>query len=93
MPMFFLSGALFPLGGLPGWLQLLTRLDPITYAVDPMRRALFAHLPAGTALHAGMSMGVTWGGWLVPVWLELTLVSAGALVAMGLAVVQFSRPE
>src|SRR5207247_10039070 len=28
MPMFFLSGALFPLGGLPDWMAFLTRIDP-----------------------------------------------------------------
>ena len=39
MPMFFLSGALFPVSGLPTWLDVLNRIDPLTYAVDPMRRA------------------------------------------------------
>src|SRR5690348_14094005 len=33
MPMFFISGALFPTGELPGWLAFLNRIDPITYAV------------------------------------------------------------
>src|SRR5258706_16094266 len=37
MPMFFISGALFPASGLPGWLTVLSRLDPIAYAVDPTR--------------------------------------------------------
>ena len=41
MPMFFISGALFPASGLPGWLTVLNRLDPLTYAVDPMRRLVF----------------------------------------------------
>ncbi len=44
MPMYFLSGALFPVAGLPQWLEILNRLDPLTYAVDPMRRAVFSHL-------------------------------------------------
>ena len=38
MPMFFLSGALFPVTNLPGWLAFLNRIDPLTYAVSPMRR-------------------------------------------------------
>ena len=42
MPMFFISGALFPVTGLPGWLAVLNRLDPITYAVDPMRKLVSA---------------------------------------------------
>ncbi len=39
MPLFFLSGALYPLRGLPAWLSVLTRFDPLTYVVYPMRHA------------------------------------------------------
>ncbi|HMK35618.1 MAG TPA: ABC transporter permease [Desulfomonilaceae bacterium] len=40
MPVFFLSGALFPLENLPGWLTVLTRANPLTYGIDGMRFAL-----------------------------------------------------
>jgi ABC-2 type transport system permease protein len=40
MPIFFMSGALFPLDGIPEWLLILTRLNPLTYGVDGMRFAL-----------------------------------------------------
>jgi ABC-2 type transport system permease protein len=40
MPVFFLSGALFPLDGLPEWLTVLTHLNPLTYGVDGLRFAL-----------------------------------------------------
>src|ERR1700744_3363809 len=43
-PMFFISGALFPSGDLPGWLPSLNRLDPSTYAVSPRRTLGLAHL-------------------------------------------------
>jgi ABC-2 type transport system permease protein len=36
-PLFFLSGALFPINNLPGWLNILTQLNPATYAVDALR--------------------------------------------------------
>src|SRR5215471_15416646 len=53
LPLFFLSGALYPLNGLPAWLTVLTRIDPLTYIVDPMRQAVFSHLSVGqTALDA-----------------------------------------
>ena len=39
-PMFFLSGALFPLDNLPHWLKIVALLDPMTYAVDGVRGAL-----------------------------------------------------
>jgi ABC-2 type transport system permease protein len=39
-PLFFLSGALFPLQNLPGWLSVLTTFNPVTYAVDALRNAM-----------------------------------------------------
>jgi ABC-2 type transport system permease protein len=40
MPLFFLSGALFPLNDLPGPIAILTRFNPLTYGVDGLRGAL-----------------------------------------------------
>jgi ABC-2 type transport system permease protein len=50
MPIFFLSGALYPLSNLPKPLALLTRLDPLTYGVDGVRAALIgvAHFSLAT---------------------------------------------
>jgi len=84
MPMFFLSGALFPLRNLPGWLAWATRFDPLTYAVDPMRRAVLG----GSTIGA-----VQWGDWTVPVSLEMGIVLATGLVALALAAREFSRTE
>jgi len=93
MPMFFLSGAMFPLSGLPGWLTWLTKVDPLSYAVDPMRRAVFAHTHAPAVVQRLMNPGVTWGSWRLPVWFELVLLIALALAMMGVAVWQFARSE
>lgn len=40
MPLFFLSGALFPLTGLPDVMRIITVLDPLTYGVDGLRGTL-----------------------------------------------------
>jgi len=40
MPIFFLSGALFPLQGLPRVMEIITRIDPLTYGIDGVRAAL-----------------------------------------------------
>jgi ABC-2 type transport system permease protein len=40
MPIFFLSGALFPLANLPAFMAIITRLDPLTYGVDGLRGVL-----------------------------------------------------
>lgn len=39
-PLYFLSGALFPLNNLPTWLSTLTILNPVTYAVDAIRETM-----------------------------------------------------
>jgi len=40
MPIFFLSGALFPLQGLPAVMEVVIKLDPLTYGIDGLRGAL-----------------------------------------------------
>jgi ABC-2 type transport system permease protein len=92
-PMFFISGALFPAAGLPGWLTVLNRIDPLTYAVDPMRRIVFNHLSMSPAARHALDPGVTWWGWRVPTLLEAVVVVALGLVMLGIAIVQFSSTE
>ena len=92
-PMFFISGALFPIIGLPTWLAVLNRLDPMTYAVDPMRSLVFSNLDNNqSALHA-LDPGVTWFGWHVPALLEVAVVLAFGLLLMAIAIWEFSATE
>jgi len=93
MPLFFLSGALYPLHGLPTWLSVLTRIDPLTYAVGPMRHAVFSHLNLDPAAMGALSPGITWLGWPVPIMLSLGIVAAMGLGMMGVAIATFSKPE
>ncbi|TFG35637.1 MAG: multidrug ABC transporter permease [Parcubacteria group bacterium] len=50
MPLFFLSGALFPLEGLPPFLEIIARADPLSYGVDGLRGVLVnnSHFGIGT---------------------------------------------
>jgi ABC-2 type transport system permease protein len=93
MPMFFLAGALYPVSGLPRWLEILNRLDPLTYAVDPMRRAVFAHLDISPAARHALDPGVTWFGWHVPGLLEAAVVALLGAVMLAIAIWEFSRAE
>jgi len=93
MPLFFLSGALYPLTGLPVWLSVLTRIDPLTYVVGPMRHAVFSHLDIPPAYQQHLSPGITWLGWPVPIALSLGLVAAMGLVMMAIAIVEFRKTE
>jgi ABC-2 type transport system permease protein len=93
LPLFFLSGALYPLTGLPAWLSVLTRIDPLTYVVGPMRHAVFTHLGLPADAMQALSPGITWAGWVVPIGLSLGIVAVMGLVMMGVAIVTFSKPE
>ena len=94
MPMFFISGALFSGGEPAAWLAVLNRLDPLTYAVDPMRRAIFAHLTSRAAARHALDPGVTWFGWHVPALLEAAVVAgARARDARRSRSAEFSRAE
>jgi ABC-2 type transport system permease protein len=52
LPMFFLSGALFPLTDLPLWMTWLARIDPVTYGVDAMRNTALSGTVPGQVLQA-----------------------------------------
>jgi ABC-2 type transport system permease protein len=93
MPMYFLSGALFPVSHLPRWLEILNRIDPLTYAVDPMRRVVFAHLHISQAAQRALDPGVTWWGWHLPVLVEAGVVTLLGLAMLALAIGQFARAE
>ncbi|HXZ65087.1 MAG TPA: ABC transporter permease [Streptosporangiaceae bacterium] len=97
MPLFFLSGALYPLNGLPAWLTVLTRLDPLTYVVGPMRHLVFSHLsvpaPVAAAINAHLAPAITWVGWPVPLWLSLGIVAVMGLGMMSIAIAEFAKTE
>ena len=77
LPLFFLSGALYPL----------------TYVVGPMRHAVFSHLSINPLYLAHLSPPITWNGWAVPIWLSLTIVAVMGLGMLGIAIVEFSKTE
>jgi ABC-2 type transport system permease protein len=97
MPLFFLSGALYPLTGLPAWLTVLTRIDPLTYVVGPMRHLVFSYLslpPNVVAIiHSRLAPSITWGGWALPVWFSLAIVAVMGLGMMVVAILEFSKTE
>ena len=93
MPLFFLSGALYPLNGLPTWLTVLTRFDPLTYIVSPMRHAVFSHLSVSPAAASFLAPNVTWAGWQVPVGLSLGMVAVMGAALLGIAIAEFQKTE
>jgi ABC-2 type transport system permease protein len=92
-PMVFLSGALFPIAGLPAWLEVLNRISPLTYAVDPMRHLVFSHLDVSETARRTLDPGVTWFDWQVPPLLEVAIVLLLGLAMLWAAVWRFSRTD
>jgi ABC-2 type transport system permease protein len=93
LPLFFLSGALYPLNGLPAWLTVLTRIDPLTYIVDPMRSAVFGHLAVSPLAVQTLSPGITWFGWVVPLGLSLAMVAFMGAAMLAIAIAEFRKTE
>jgi ABC-2 type transport system permease protein len=93
MPMFFVSGAFFPVSGLPAWLGALNRIDPLTYAVDPMRRLVFDHLDISEQARRTLDPGVSWWGWQLPPWFEAGIVLLLGVAILAVAIRHFSRTE
>jgi ABC-2 type transport system permease protein len=93
MPLFFLSGALYPLNGLPAWLSVLTRIDPLTYIIGPMRHSVFNHLDLPSAAVQKLAPNITWGSWTVPVGVALGIVAAMGLAMIAIAIAEFRKTE
>ncbi len=59
MPLFFLSGALFPLDGLPSGIALVVKIDPLSYGVDGLRHALTGIANFGFGMDLMVLAGMT----------------------------------
>ena len=77
LPLFFLSGALFPTTGenVPGWLQLASKLDPLAYGVDALRTVIL-----GTAWTPNN-----------PLYINLTIIIIFDIIMIAIGTWAFSR--
>ncbi len=56
MPLFFASNAIYPISIMPGWLQVISHINPLTYEVDALRGLMLA---GGTSVYgAGLDVGI-----------------------------------
>jgi len=53
MPLFFASNALYPIALMPGWLQAMAKVNPLSYEVDALRGLLL-----GTPAHLALDFAV-----------------------------------
>ena len=82
-PMMFLSGIFFPISGVATWLEVLSKLNPVTYGIDAIRQVFLGSEVAGVTVF-GHTMGI----------LESALVVAGVgIVLLTAAIWVFNRQE
>ena len=92
MPMFFLGGSLFPLNSLPGWMTVLTRLDPVAYGISSVRHVVLAGAGVPSSVLDQVA-SVSVAGHAIPVLVEVLMLLAFGLVMLGLGVYGFRRRD
>ena len=55
IPLWLLSGALFPLSSASGWLRVIMRINPLTYGVEALRSLLYPNLPSEASLASSLA--------------------------------------
>jgi ABC-2 type transport system permease protein len=75
LPIFFLSGALFPLTSAPAWLQAVSYFNPMTYGVDALRTVIL-----GSAFTP-----------LFPLYIDILAICGFDLAMIGIGTLAFSR--
>ncbi|AYY12395.1 ABC transporter [Actinobacteria bacterium YIM 96077] len=93
MPMMFLSGALFPMANLPDWLAVLTKLNPLTYVVQPMRAAIFDHMDVPDGARELLDPSITWFGATIPVGVQILVAAGFAVAVLTAGVLAFKRTD
>jgi ABC-2 type transport system permease protein len=91
MPIFFLSGALFPLIGLPAWMNFLTHLDPLAYGIDPIRKTVLI----GTGIPQGVTdaIGISIGGHPLSIAVEVAVTLGFGLAMLAVSIGSFRVRE
>jgi ABC-2 type transport system permease protein len=78
LPLFFLSGALFPIKSLPDWMQIVSQVNPLSYGVDALR-----HIILGSSWTTSLQ--------LQPLMVDLTVVGVFDIVMIAIGTWAFTR--
>jgi ABC-2 type transport system permease protein len=85
-PMIFLSGVFFPVQGLPAWMNVLVKINPATYGIDPIRRVVLG-------ASADSSLGVNLFGHTMSIWEDVGVVAVFGVTMILLAMWSFGSQE
>ncbi|UCH50480.1 MAG: ABC transporter permease [Chloroflexota bacterium] len=87
-PMVFLSGAFFPLQGLPAWMNIMVKFNPATYGIAPIRQIIL-----GTDPNLSYSYNINLFGQTLTVWNEVAILAIFGVIVILLAMWSFSNQE
>ncbi|WP_051914196.1 ABC transporter permease [Thermorudis peleae] len=90
-PLLFLSGALYPLSNLPSWLTVLTRIDPVSYGIDAVRKIVLEG--SGAPEYVVAQLGLTLFGRSLSPLVDIALVFALGCVLIGVASWLFAKQD
>lgn len=92
-PMLFLSGALFPLNGMPAWMNVLVKINPLTYSVDMFKTIIFDVDQMAPALKEAMGLDLSLFGQPISFSAEIFVVAMIAFIFVILATMRFNKIE
>ncbi len=91
-PMVFLSGVFFPLSNLPSWMNVLVKLNPVTYGIDPIRQVVLG-TPSANGASLPMPYGIVLFGHTLSVIECVGIVAAFTVVMVLAAMLSFQRQQ
>lgn len=96
MPLYFLSGGMFPINSAPAWMKSLMVIDPLTYGVDAIRSVVFSNtiISAGHGVQVSLTEVARQAGLIRwDLGLDVGVMAALALVLAFLGSLSFSKAE
>ncbi len=95
-PLIFLSGVFFPVNNVPTWLEVISKINPLTYGVDAIRQLFLGGKAAtmgGVIGQGDYTIGVTVFGHTMTILEDVLIVAVLGIVMMATAVWSFSKQE
>ena len=92
-PMLFLSGALFPLSGMPGWMNVIVKINPLTYSVDMFKKIILQPDKMAPALREAMGLDLTIFNHVITFSQEIIVVAVVSIIFVTLATIKFTKSE
>jgi ABC-2 type transport system permease protein len=95
MPLYFLSGAMFPMSSAPTWMKTLMSADPLTYGVDAIRNVMFSGTVIGVAGQTQSLVDVARAAGLIrwTLGLDIALMAAAAVLLTAAGAWAFSKSQ